>query len=195
MRYGFTDRLSFSRGTNEHIDMQTIREMIPGCIHVEKTSTHDDRQGVDYLAHMRRGDVLKIDGKTREKNAEKYWKSGPELALEIWSVAPGGKFNIPEDQARVGWTLNTAKHVDLILYTFNPATCAEAYLLPFPLLRSAFYQNLKAWEQRYPPKGQSSWTNSRQWESVCMFVPVDVVIDSINRASRGRLMLLAETAS
>ncbi len=194
MNYGFDDRLAFSRGTAELRDIDTIKAMLPGCVEVEKTDGDVDRQGTDYLAYMRRGDVLKIDAKTRDKRAASYWRNGPEVALEVWSVCPGGRFDTPASQARAGWTLTTAKHVDLILYTFDPEACLDVFLMSFPLLRAAFHHNFQEWTKRYTLYKQTSFHGNRRWESECIFVPVDVVFDGINRSSRGRLVIMEEAA-
>lgn len=196
MNYGFDDRLAFSRGISEARDIDTIKSMLrPGCVRVEKTDGDMDRQGTDYLAYMRRGDVLQIDAKTRDKNAANYWTNGPEVALEIWSVMPGGRFDTPAASARAGWTLNEAKHVDLILYTFDPEAWHEAFLLSFPLLRAAFHRNFEEWTTRFRRFKQSSFMDGRRWESECIFVPIDVVQDGIARAQRAPLVMLQENAS
>ena len=90
----FEGDLGFSRGRREVTDMETLKAHIPGCVGVEKTGEDADRLHVDYVAHLRRGAVLHIDGKARRKGAAKFWKpyvqgrrdvpSGePDLAIEI----------------------------------------------------------------------------------------------------------------
>jgi hypothetical protein len=152
--------------------------MIPRCQQVTKTDTDQDRQGVDYIAHLRGGDQLFVDAKARDKGASRYWRAGPELALEVWSVRPCGT-----SPGVLGWTLTDAKHVDLILFTFDPIDSDDAFLISFPLLRAAFLRNGKAWQARF----KTGFQDSGSWESECLFVPIDVVIGAINGVSRGKV--------
>jgi len=141
MKYAFGERLSFSQGHRQANDIATLMAMIPGCVTVTKTDKAMDRRGVDYIAELVHGDELWIDAKARDGGCAKYWQNGPELALEMWSVRPNGKYATSPSSAVPGWTVTDAKHVDLILFTFDPMDWNESFLMSFPLLRAAFRRN------------------------------------------------------
>jgi hypothetical protein len=175
-QFNFSERLAFSRGRRESNDLESIKSLISGCIDVRKTDVDKDRIGIDYIATLRGGAEILIDAKTRDAGCSKFWKNGPELAPEIWSVMPGGKYNIPKENAKTGWTLSESNIVDYIYCTFDPSDSDEIFILPFQLYRIAFRKNLKLWIQKYGlPRPQ----DSGRWESRCIFVPADIVLNAI----------------
>jgi hypothetical protein len=183
MDYDFNERLTFSLGSQQVSDHETIKAMLNGCVSVEDSSQLLNVAGVDYIARLRGGAEVLVDAKTRSKCGKFWLNNEPELALEVWSVRPGGKFKTPEQRKKIGWTLCEAKKVDLILFKFNPQDTSQVYLVSFQLLRVAFRQNFHAWMKSYKTDIQSSGS----WESECVFVPVGVVYDAIRRASIGTL--------
>lgn len=179
MSWDFAERLAFSRGRREHGDFNTIMAMIPGCVQVRKSDQILDQAGVDYIATLRKGAEILIDGKARDKGASRYWRhKEPELALEVWSVMPGGKYHTPTSKQKTGWTLCEKKNVDLILFTFDPTDSNEAFLIGFQPLRIAFRQNMTTWENCYVPKPQDNGS----YESLAIFVPVSKVWEAIRLA-------------
>ncbi len=179
--YSFTEMLDYSRGVREQTDALTIQSMIDGCTQVVKTDVHDDRAGVDYVATLRKGASILIDAKTRTPGCSRHWRQGPELALEIWSVMPGGKYGIPDDRKKVGWTLCETKSVDYILFTFDPADSSEVFLYPYQLLRMTFRRMLTRWQQQ----GYKSDTqDSGMWQSQCVFIPESVVWGALRDSMR-----------
>jgi len=183
--YAFDERFAFSRGVRGTYDVETIRALVPSAIKVEKTNEIDDRAGTDYVVHLRKGATLRVDAKARDRGASRYWRHGPEVALETWSVMPGGRYDMRPDQARAGWTLTEAKNVDLILFTFDPTDCDEVFMVGFPLLRLAFARFYGRWMGEFPPQVQ----NSGRWESQCVFVPIDRVFEAMTAVSRGKLVI------
>ena len=102
MTYDFDERLAFSKGKRQSTDETTILSLLDGCVTVTASSTELDRRGVDYVATLRGGAEVYIDAKTREQGCSKYWKnSEPELAIEIWSVLPGGEIQCGKGQTGV----------------------------------------------------------------------------------------------
>lgn len=176
--YSFVDMLNYSRGVREQTDAMTIQTMISGCNSVTKTDVEDDRAGVDYIATLRGGATVLIDAKTRTAGCSKYWKQGPELALEKWSVMPGGKYGTL--QGKTGWTLCETKNVDYILFTFDPSDSVEVFLYPYQLLRMTFRRMLNQWWGVYKKDTQ----DSRGWESQCVFVPESVVWAALRDSMR-----------
>lgn len=184
MIYDFAERLLFSKGARKDSDIETIMSILDGCTEVLEHQSDGDDKGVDYVATLRRGTKVLIDAKTRETGCSRFWKDGnPELAIESWSVAPGGKFETPRSRAKAGWTLDEAKLTDMILYTFSMEDCGTAFLLPFQPLRMAARRNLRAWMDRYKVDTQTSGT----WQSEAVFVPADVVILAMESTYRSTI--------
>lgn len=171
MKYNFQERLNFSKGKRQESDQLTIMQLLDGCANVATTDVELDRLGVDYIATLRKGAEVYIDAKTREEGCSRFWKKNePELAIEVWSVVPGGKYNTKT--GRVGWTLDEAKITDMILYTFSESDCGTAYLFPFQSLRMATRRNVRNWMNRFKVDTQDSGS----WESQAVFVPASEVI-------------------
>lgn len=175
--YDFKTQLAFSRGVRESVDIDTIRKMIDGCQSVIKTNEQDDRAGIDYIAKLRRGADILIDAKARAGEIKKYWKNGPEVALETWSVIPSSSCPL----GKAGWTLSEQKQTDLILFTFDPVDTNECFLVSFQLLRMAFRRNVEQWKKTYKVQPQSSGA----WQSECVFVPYVVVEQALMQVQRG----------
>lgn len=184
--YDFDERLAFSKALRQESDEATLRVLFPRCVSVVKTDTDMDRMGVDYIVTLRRGARLLVDAKARDAGCSYWWKPGcPEVALESWSVMPGEKYHVPKDRAKVGWTLDESKDVDLILFTFHPRDHQFAYVRPLPLLREAFRRNFTAWLAAYKTDIQ----DSRRWQSECVFVPLPIVDQAIAAVSRTQLVV------
>ena len=167
----FDNRFSFSLGERERVDIEAIKQNIAGCRFVEKTDEKTDRKGIDYIATLRGGSKVNIDAKARDKGCSNYWREGPELALETWSVIPEKGKN-----GKTGWTLSESSEVDLILFTFDPTDSKMFYLIPFQHLRMAFRKNCNNWMKVYKVDRQQS----DSWRSECVFVPANKVIKAIN---------------
>ncbi len=174
MSNDFDEKLAYSKGKNGENDIQTIRTML-GCLDVRQADVSMDKRGVDYIATLRRGAQVFVDSKTREPGCRKYWRSGEEVAVEIWSVMPGGKHETPIHRAKIGWTLDESKITDYILYTWDKTDCEFAYLVAFQVLRVATRRNLKNWIKMFGTKIQ----NSGSWESQAVFVPIGIVLDAM----------------
>lgn len=174
MIHDFNQKLEFSLGKRLTVDIDILKNIIPGCVSVIKTDTETDKTGVDYIATLRNGTQILIDAKTRERGASKFWKQGePELALEIWSVLPENG-----TEGKTGWTLSERTNVDYILYTFNKNDTDKFFFLPFQLLRTALINNYKYWREQYGVKEQQS--NAGQWKSRAIFVPATVLVSAIS---------------
>lgn len=176
--YGFDTKMAFSRGVREATDLETIRAMICGCDSVVKANERMDKIGIDYIATLRRGREIYIDAKAREVGCSKFWKNGPEMALETWSVVPENGY-----PGKVGWTLDEAKQTELVLFTFDPTDHKNCYLVSFQLLRMAFRSYLPEWRNVYQKATQKTPGNGGGWRSQCIFVPVYAVYEAINDVS------------
>lgn len=177
MVYNFKDKLAYSQGVRLETDIQTIASMIPGCAKIDVAPLEQDKKGVDYVATLNHGATVLIDAKTREPNCSKYWRTGPELALEVWSVRPGGKY-----PKKLGWTLSTTSNVDYIMFTFDNSDSDQVFMYPFQLLRSTFLSNGRQWHGKYKVGIQDSGV----WQSECIFVPESVVFDAMRQQMIGK---------
>lgn len=177
MVYNFNDKLAYSQGYRLKTDTQTIANMIPGCSMVNVASLEQDKKGVDYVATLNQGATILIDAKTREPGCSRYWQNGPEIALEVWSVRPGG-----QHPKKPGWTLSTTSNVDYVMFTFDKTDSDQVFMYPFQLLRSAFLKNGRQWHKTYKVGIQ----NSGSWQSECIFVPESVVFDAMRQQMLGK---------
>ena len=183
MIHNFSDYLTWSKGALGPEDKLTIKAMLPGCVTVEPSSELLDKAGVDYVAQLRKGAQVLVDCKTRRIGCSRFWKTGPELALESWSVAPNGKYRTPETRAKTGWTLCEHKTVDLILFKFDPEDSRDVFLVCFQLLRVAFKRNFSTWKSSFKCDTQ----DNGNFESQAVFVPAETVLKAIDECSRGKL--------
>ena len=175
--YDFAQQLQMSAETQGRSLETLIADLLPGVVAVVKTSTDQDKTGIDYIATLRRGGSVFIDTKKREKGVANYWRWGEEeLALEIWSVCPTAT-----QLGRVGWTLDESKQTHYTLHFFDPSDSQRVFLLPFQLLRKAFREHYREWCATYPKARQ----NSGSWHSECLFVPAPVVLQAIQQAMLG----------
>ena len=145
-------------------DKKAIKRKFPDVIDIQKTEKTDDLNGVDYKILLRNGDEQGIDVKRREPGASYYWQNydNPDLPLEIWSV---------KETKKIGWTLGDGQaDYILFLYEMNDSPCE--ILLPFKLLKMAFYHNGREWARKYGIKKQYSRDeHGNRWTSEAVFVP------------------------
>lgn len=177
MTHDFYEKLEFSLGDREKFDISILKDIITGCVKIEKTSAEVDKTGIDYVATLRKGATINIDAKTRVSGASKYWKYGePEVALEIWS-----RRKEPGVVPKIGWTLDETSQVDYILYTYDKSDTDRFYFLPFQMLRNAFRNKYNEWCSKYFRKTEKNVG----YVSEAVFVPASVVIAEINRQMTG----------
>lgn len=178
MDYGFSERLMFSQGVVAATCLETIKNHIPGCVSVEKASLAMDKNGIDYIVKLGGGATIRIDHKARGA-CSRWWRNGPELALELWSVKP-----VPPRLGKIGWTLDESKETDYTLHTFEDAP--QCFFLPFQLLRWAFKKNGPSWITKYK---RSTQNTDGRYDSECLFVPSVIVLDAIMKEmNAARLM-------
>jgi hypothetical protein len=139
-----------------------LRDRIPGCSDVTKADADSDRNGTDYWAVREYGlPPLSIDVKGRSSDFRAKGKD--DLALETWSVL----------RSKVGWTRDPAKRTDYILW-YWPDT-KRFVLVSFPALCRVFRAYWERWHDQYECAIQSS----ESWQSECVYVPRDVVMNKI----------------
>lgn len=172
----FLDDVRRSEGVNAESDIEAIElyfeDQLKGT---RMASDQEQRLGVDYIAELLDGAEVCIDAKRRIGDCKKYWRGAPEVPLEIFSVCPSkGK-----PDGILGWSLSTSKRTDYVLYSFEPSVCSARYFFPFQALRVAFWRRGGDWRKRFKSAKQRTKTTregrSVEWESMCVFVPVDVL--------------------
>jgi len=114
------------------------------------------RGGIDRQVLLTDGTVLKIDEKVRRT-------SYPDFCLEYWS-----------DEARKvpGWIAKPLT-CDFIAYAFAPTT--TCYLLPYQLLRAAWWRNRGDWVDRY----REIRADNPGYTTVSVAVPIPVVLNAL----------------
>lgn len=175
MQYDFSERYNMSTQTEQlETDIATLRAYFPDVADVKKTDAAYDKRGIDYIVTLKSGAKIGVDVKTREKGCSRYWENGPEIALETWSQ----KWPDYEDrQNKVGWTIDTNKRCHYVMFKFDPSDSTIVYILPFQQLNMAFRRNKDVWYSTYHHAYQTQ--AQANYESECIFVPVDVVIEAV----------------
>jgi hypothetical protein len=180
----FYENLAYANGRRGKTDSETLRSLVLGCDSIATATREQERHGIDFVLTLRRGAQVLVDIKTRKPGCSRFWRHGfPELALEIWSVMPGGKYNTPYENAKPGWTLSEHSLTDLVLFTFPPGDYDEVFLIGFQHLRMAFRYHLSAWMQSYIASPEQTVMAGRRYESLAVFVPVPVVIKAVDEVS------------
>jgi hypothetical protein len=146
--------------SSKHNIKEIILDCFPNAIKVERANEKEDRHGTDYWVTTKAGQEYSIDIKAREKDWRKKHPKEDDLALESWSVK--GK--------RVGWTRDTSKRTDYILWIWLDT--GRNTLVPFPMLCSVFMDKWEEWSTKHKVSSQRTQNaNGSQWESQCIFVP------------------------
>lgn len=159
--FNFQDQIKMSEGVSNKKDIkEIILSRFPTAIQVEKATTSDDKSGTDYWVTIKSGQKLSIDVKVRKKDYSKDNPNKDDLALEVWSVI----------NRRVGWTRDTEKRTDYILWIWLDT--GRWMLIPFPVLCDIFVKNWEGWcKKYYAPIQETKNPNGSSWKSQCVFVP------------------------
>lgn len=174
----WNEKFAYSLSAQQQFDISLLKQHVPDCVEVQKTTLEMDKKGIDYIATLEDGAEVYIDGKTRIAGASRFWKDGePELALELWSVM---------EKHKKGWTLSAASNVDYVLFTFDKHDCDRYFFIPYQLLRKAFLKHGRKWCVVYPRKIQSSVRGDLIWHSEAVFVPARVVLRAVSNCMFGQ---------
>lgn len=172
--FNFSAKLRGSRDwSGSYVD--TIQSLLPGCESVKPCNRAKDRGGADFVASIG-GELLNIDAKTRDSGCSRYWRSGPELAIEYWSACPEYKNETHQDN-KPGWTFDPAKSTNYILYVWEPQDSKDCYLVPIIELSKLASANRLKWADASRLTWQS--TNRGRWYSACSFVPAREIVQKI----------------
>lgn len=114
------------------------------------------RDGIDRVIWLNNDVLIYVDEKVREKD----W---PDFLLEYWS----------DKHKRIpGWIAKDLA-TDFIAYAFVPSK--RCFLLPFPLLRTAWRNNRKQWIAKY----KRIEADNSTWLTISVAVPIQVVLAAI----------------
>lgn len=180
MNHNFNEKVIKSEsGERIEKDITILEKAFPNALAVLPYLVDENDKGVDYFVIFPDGQTKYIDVKARERGVSKYWKetpfrdsngkalNEPELTLEMWSN---------KEAKVVGWTFDTKKMTDYILYVFDEEDCPNAYLIPFKKLQETFKANYKDWIAKY---GTKECTTDGKYTTVSCFVPVSVIHEAI----------------
>ena len=155
--YSFKKQQAWSHGKAINAGIESILlEQIPSAASVIVADPLADWNGTDYWVERRNGRPLSVDAKIRSSD----WasKGKDDLALEVWSVV---------ERRTPGWTLNTEKQTDYILWLWQDT--GRWCLVPFPMLCRISQEHMEHWCRRYQTARQ--FTPDGNYHSECVFVP------------------------
>lgn len=119
------------------------------------------RGGIDRVITLQGGKTVTVDEKVR------YTDYG-DILLELWSHY---------EKREQGWAVKELA-CDFIAYAVLP--CKTCYMIPFHSLQKTLYANGNEWEKRFG----LHYSRNRNYTTVNMAIPPDVLFDAMNRASR-----------
>lgn len=169
--FTFGEQLAMSDGHAENIEVKALLlEYIPGALAVHRAHKENDKHGTDWWVEHSTGRHISVDVKVRKED----WAAKPirvrkdDLALETWSVI---------ESRIVGWTRDPTKRTDYVLWLWMDTK--RFCLLPFPMLCRVMQQHWECWKRQYQTAKQFTKERNSEWHSECIFVPRNVVWDSI----------------
>lgn len=155
-------------------DKQLILKLFPNAVRIVKTPIDKgDDHGIDYYVYLGGGIRYTVDVKRRTKGCRKYWKNGwPDLQMEIWSN---------KEKRQIGWTLDDTKQTDIVIFSYDDSDFEKSIWFWFKELVAVFRMNFRIWYKMYFHKKQ---TQAQGFHSLVLFVPFDVVWDTLKKARK-----------
>lgn len=182
--YDFAERVQFSRGVDCHYGIRRhLMTSIPGAESIVPACRSDDRNGVDFWVNRRNGRPISIDFKHRSFDPIERF-GADDICIETCSVyrgKPGPPFQ-DEGREAPGWTINSQKKTDLVVYTW-PA-CGERrryWIAFFPHLCAVSQRCYDNWIAEYGEKP----TPNRNYTTLNIYVPCEIVEREIQALSKG----------
>lgn len=184
MEHDFYEDLKMSYESCQlETDQETLKQYFENTISVEKTKPAVDKTGIDYYVKLQNGKKIGVDVKTRRQGVSRYWTSEPDLTIEKWSQFWGGNY---DKRNKWGWTVDTEKQCDYIMYKFDKSDCDKVFIYPFHQLAKAANRNGPKWEATYGLKSVDQ--SSAGYVTKCVFVPVSEVSEAVKREFTGTLV-------
>lgn len=182
--WDFYERINFSEGIDcsDNI-LKWIFNCIPNATRLIKSNINDDKQGTDFWIYRNNLRPLSIDLKNRDFCPIQEFGSD-DACIETTSVYKGANnYNwLDENRKVIGWTLDTNKQTDYIVYTWpNENGNRRFWIVPFHFLCMASRKNWKEWAKKY---GEKSAIN-KNYLTLAVYPPRRVITESMARLMVG----------
>lgn len=144
--------------------------------------------GIDMFAYSNNA-LMGFDYKASSKRQRRFWKDQnvPEIPIEYLSVMPAGKYNTPQSKAKVGWAVSGAYRPNYILFTFetwdHPIFIDRVSIQHTAIKKESEWRSL-GFKFR-PIDNRDNCEDGRKWETLCAFIPIDELKDSISEVCYG----------
>lgn len=182
--HDFKERLKFSQGIELSGDvLKYISRIVPRNTGVRKATVLEDKSGTDYWIERVGNPPISIDVKHRGFcPIEKF--GSDDACIETTSVYKGAGPPWDEEErlkSKVGWTLDTTKRTDFIVYTWPKNKGVRFWVVPFLPLCAAARRNWRAWARKYEER--SAKNNGYRTPSV--YPPRQVIAKAIKQLMSG----------
>ena len=148
-----------------------ISDKIPGITGGRKSTTKEDRAGVDLWLKHESGREIGVDLKIRSTDCRKF--GNDDLALENISVKNG-------KTTKIGWTMDSKKLTEYVCWYWRDTK--RIAIIPFQLLNAAAIKNMDSWAEKYAGATQ---TTDNRYKSSCVYVPLDVIWTAVANICEG----------
>lgn len=177
--FDFDEQLSMSNDADSMVQL-ALCELFPGFANVYRSTTEEDRSGVDWWIEMPNGNRFGVDVKIRRSDFRCNDPDGDDLALETWSVV----------DRKIGWSRDASKRCDYVMWYW--ADTRRICVLPFRQLAAVFIENWQEWVATYRTCRQTTTTPVGSYQSECVFVPRRIVWRKIYEIYGGNCVLDVE---
>jgi hypothetical protein len=183
-QYDFAERLAYSEGVDcpEGLRDHLLRS-IPGAYDIQRANLQQDLNGTDFWLHRYESEPLSIDFKHRSFCPIERWNRD-DLCIETCSVYKGNAQPPYEASKRIkiGWTLDTSKQTDLLIYTWPAGEKRRRfYILFFPHLCEASRRHREGWVYWYREKP----TDNGTYFTLNVYVPRKIVAKAMRELVEG----------
>lgn len=180
MIHNFFKSLVFSEGVVllQELSKQLLNS-IPGSVRLVRATEFYDRKGVDYWILRRDLPPVGIDIKYRSIDPIERWNSD-DACIETTSVykGPEGPPWLDKYRLKPGWTLDTSRLTDLIVYIWKTSQGNHRFwVLYFPHLCRAAQEHWRQWAYQY---GEKAAVNDG-YLTLSVYPPRAVIADAIRK--------------
>lgn len=168
MQSNYNDCNQLAIGKDHLIQDILLREIVDAKnAYRSGVDSQDDIDGIDWFIETN-AKTIACDVKYRKKD---YCNN--DIVLEIWSNF---------EKQRVGWSLDSTKKSDIILWYFCDTKRYEIF--PFPILSRVFQRHLELWKRRYKIINQKTIDHRRNdqshYHSQAIIVPIHAIVGGIH---------------
>lgn len=148
----------------------------PDRIAVTKTPPEVDKTGIDYVARLLGRDTppITVDVKRSAAGRARYWQSpvNPDVAIELWSVAPDG-----DRQGVPGPLFRGTPLPHYWAYIFGDIP-GQVFMFPAESLRYVAQHQRADWERKYGVKTPKHTIGADGTPYASPFIPVPLSVVS-----------------